>query len=369
MGIFAEETYDFLETLSKVIRKQKEIYEYSELAALGFWCRKSHIKQESLVYGTGTGKGISFHVVPSNMPLLFMYSMAAALIAGNCVVMRLSKRVFPQEAVVIRCLQEAMEQVPLFKERIVLLRYGHEKAITDVLSQMCDVRVIWGGDGAVAEIQKSPLREGITDIAFVDRKSAAVMDAKSVLACENIKGLAHEFYNDTFLNDQNACSSPSAICWIGNTEDVAKAKNKFWDAVNDLVKERYELPANAAVKKWEMALKVAANYKDIHITHKDNRIIRVETNQLWMNWWMDTMHCGYFMEYSGEDIYALNPLFVEKCQTLTCYGIEPHIIWDYKELQQLKGVDRIVPVGHALDFELVWDGIDLIKYMSDQGEL
>ncbi len=364
LEIFAKETLNFLDALSKTIRQQKELYLYSDLAALGFWCRRSHMQQEGEKYAIRIGKGISFQVVPSNIPLLFMYSMIAALLAGNCVVMRLPAKSSPQEDIVVRCLQDVLEGMPFFKNRIVLLRYGHEKEYTDMLSQLCDVRVIWGGDKSVAAIQESPLREGITDIAFVDRKSAAVLVAKEVFSCKNIKSLVHEFYNDTYLNDQNACSSPSVICWIGNDADVEAAKKIFWSELDTLVKERYNLPSNAAVKKWEMALKTAAQQTDIHIIHKDNRIVCVDTRKLWINWWEDTMHCGYFIQYRGEDISAIEPLVVPKCQTLTYFGAEPQAIWDYKKQKNLNGIDRVVPVGHALDFQLVWDGIDLIDEMS-----
>ena len=30
------------------------------------------------------------------------------------------------------------------------------------------------------------------------------------------------------------------------------------------------------------------------------------------------------------------------------------------------GVDRVVQIGHALDFSLIWDGMDLIAQMSRQ---
>ena len=366
MTIFADETLAFLDAVSKLIRKQKEIYVYSDLAAFAFWCRKSHMQQEGAAYNARVGNGVAFHVVPSNIPLMFMYSLTAALLAGDCVVMRLPAKSSPQEEIIIRCMQEVMEQMPFWKNRIVLVRYGHEKAITDVLSQMCDARVIWGGDASVARIQKSLLREGVTDVAFVDRKSAAVLDAKAVLECENIQGLAHDFYNDTYLNDQNACSSPSVVCWVGDDGKVTEAKCRFWDAIDMLVCERYELPANSAVKKWEKALKTAAQKKDIHIVRHDNRVIRIETPDLWMNWWEDTMHCGYFIEYSGVDVNALKPLFVPKCQTVTCFGVELQVVRDYKSQNGLTGVDRVVTVGHALDFELVWDGIDLIRSMSEK---
>ena len=30
----------------------------------------------------------------------------------------------------------------------------------------------------------------------------------------------------------------------------------------------------------------------------------------------------------------------------------------------LKGIDRVVPIGHSADFDLVWDGYDLINYYT-----
>ena len=30
----------------------------------------------------------------------------------------------------------------------------------------------------------------------------------------------------------------------------------------------------------------------------------------------------------------------------------------------LKGIDRVVPIGHSVDFDLVWDGYDLINYYT-----
>ena len=32
--------------------------------------------------------------------------------------------------------------------------------------------------------------------------------------------------------------------------------------------------------------------------------------------------------------------------------------------QNLKGIDRIVPVGKALDIDIQWDGYDLVHYLT-----
>ena len=365
MAVFAEETLEFLDALSKEIRKQPELHAYPDMAAFAFWCRKSNMIQEGAVYGSAIGKGVALHFVPSNIPLLFMYSLSAALLAGNSVIMRLPSKDSVQEGIVIRCMERVMAQMSVWKERIVLLRYGHDKNVTDTLSKMCDVRVVWGGDASVAEICKSETKDGVEDLAFVDRKSAAVFDAQAILDCADMRGLVHNFYNDTYLNDQNACSSPSVICWLGDNNVVEKAKARFWESVDALVKERYVLPANAAVKKWEMALKTAALQEDIHIIRHDNRVICIESNNLWINWWLSTMYCGYFIEYCGKDVRSIAPLAVKKCQTLTCFGVDVEMVKDFIKDGGFEGVDRVVGVGHALDFELIWDGIDLIKKMSE----
>ena len=30
----------------------------------------------------------------------------------------------------------------------------------------------------------------------------------------------------------------------------------------------------------------------------------------------------------------------------------------------VKGIDRIVPIGHTMDFDLLWDGYDLVSQMT-----
>ena len=44
-----------------------------------------------------------------------------------------------------------------------------------------------------------------------------------------IINICRRFYNDTFLVDQNACSSPHLIYWIGKKNK--KKKNIFWKSL------------------------------------------------------------------------------------------------------------------------------------------
>ena len=65
-----------------------------------------------------------------------------------------------------------------------------------------------------------------------------------------------------------------------------------------------------------------------------------------------------------NDISDINDIITEKYQTLIYFGL------DAEELRQnvidnnLRGIDRIVPVGKSLDIGVIWDGYDLVRSLS-----
>ena len=54
----------------------------------------------------------------------------------------------------------------------------------------------------------------------------------------------------------------------------------------------------------------------------------------------------------------------EKYQTLTYFGVDPERVRRLVIDKHLRGIDRIVPVGSAMDIDIVWDGYDLVTLMS-----
>ena len=86
---------DFLEALSKDIRRDRRTLKYPEMAAFGFWIRRAHVEEFKKRYEDGRvriGRGVVFHMAASNVPLLFAYSMVMGLLAGNSCVVRISIR-------------------------------------------------------------------------------------------------------------------------------------------------------------------------------------------------------------------------------------------------------------------------------------
>lgn len=370
---FSEETIDFLDALYQTLRKENRRVQAADLAAFSFWCRKgnlSHIREQYVRQWNEKkviGRGVAFHIVPSNIPVLFAFSMAASLLAGDPVVLRLPEKKTVQEQMILSALRQVMEVQPEWKKRIVVLRYGHIKEVTDALSMLCQVRVIWGGDHSIQEIQKSVLEPGKTELAFADRRSAAVLRADAILEKEDLTDIVRGFYNDTYLNDQNACASPSLLYWLGSSEKVALAHEQFWKAAAPYIQSRYELGAHLAVQKWEQAMYLAATKENVKIQKFGNEVVLVKLSELSADVWELTVPGGFFFECSGENLEGLYPALTRKCQTLTCVSENESMEVAEKLIcAGVSGVDRVVQIGHALDFSLIWDGMDLIAQMSRQ---
>ena len=163
---------------------------------------------------------------------------------------------------------------------INLVRYERSREINDYFSELCDIRVIWGGDNTIAELRKSPISPRATEITFADRYSLAVIDSDVYLERENRERAALDFYNDTYLSDQNACTSPQVVVWLGNRAD--EAKKLFWDELRALTAAKYPFQAIQGVDKLSKLYLASAGYNTLmkKETGEDNHLFRVHVQKL-----------------------------------------------------------------------------------------
>ena len=231
---------------------------------------------------------------------------------------------------------------------------------------MADARVIWGGDSSVLEIRKSPLKSGAPDITFPDRKSAAIMDGEYVSLSPSIK---RDFYNDTFITDQNACTSPSVILWRRADEELKAA---FWKEFGKYVRERYSISPVLASGKWTSAMYLAATGLISKIEWVDNTILRCKASGPLPEILGHLAPGGLFVESEAP----LADLMCERLQSVSLYaGRWPEstdgVFSPGGEMQLPDGrwpesADgmRIALPGHSLDFSHIWDGKDLMRELS-----
>lgn len=358
---FDAATENFLDDFAADLRRRPESSARPDLAALAFWCRRASVREMKAASGLGPdrlGRGPIFHIAPGNVAVNFAYSLVLGLLTGNSNILRLPGRRFPQTDIIIQSLEEVLSRHPEMRPRICLVRYERRREINDYLSGLCRTRLIWGGDRTIEEIRRSPLPTRALDLAFADRYGLALIQADRYLERDDYRQLAEKFYNDTLRTDQNACSSPALVVWLG--EKTAEAREKFWSQFEAAAAAKYELQPAQAVDKLSRFLRLCALRPGVRkVSGEDNLVFRAEVDSLAAEL-MDLRGTGgYFMEYTARSLAEVLPVCGDRCQTWTVLGLDPGEIESFLQSYAPAGPDRIVPLGRTLDFSLQWDGYDL----------
>ena len=65
-----------------------------------------------------------------------------------------------------------------------------------------------------------------------------------------------------------------------------------------------------------------------------------------------------------KNINEISHIINNKYQTLTYFGIDKSELINFVLENSLLGIDRIVPIGQAMDMGVIWDGYDVVKALS-----
>lgn len=364
---FSDAVIEYLNALSASLMKDRESRLYPDVVTFAFFCRKGNLlklKEEHTGRGVRLGRGVLFHIAPSNVPVNFGYSMVTGLLAGNYNIVRASSKEFPQVNIIVRHMNELSGFNDVAK-RVAVVRYDHNSEANTAFSSIANVRVIWGGDQTIAAIRQHPLPPRSFDVCFADRYSIALVNPERVLVAteKEVETLAQNFYNDTYLFDQNACSAPHLVFWM-KKGDVLAAKKRFWMAVHQLVANKYNYQDVMSVDKLTAFYKQAANMQCRRVETVDNLLVRTQLQELPNNIDEFRCACGYFSECDIDELDEMAKVINPKYQTLAYYGFEKTELKGFVLRNCLTGLDRLVPIGETTSFSLDWDGYDLIKTLS-----
>ncbi len=367
---FEAQVCEFLDRLSKALREDLEVKQYPDIMTFAFWIRKANILKLKALYQkkeVRVGKGLIFHIAPSNVPINFAYTFVFGLLSGNSNIVKVSSKRFIQTDLICKIMNQLiLEEFDWVAKRNAIVLYKQEEVeLTREFSYACDGRVIWGGDQTIAEIRKAPLQPRSVEITFADRYSFGIISAKAILDASDKERviLAKNFYNDTYLMDQNACSTPHLICWMGTEEEIEAAKELFWKEVYQKSKS-YPLEEIKASEKYTIFCEMAANGVLSSWKRYDNFLYVGQLLELPQDICRLRGKFGLFYEYHLKDWKELSGRLGKKVQTCAIYGIESSEVSDWIVESHGMGVDRIVPFGKTLDIGLTWDGYDVIDTLS-----
>ena len=362
----------FLADWSRALLAQPEVRQHPDVVSFAYWCRPANIarlQRELIDQHRRLGRGLALHIAPANVPVNFAFSFAFGLLSGNANIVRVPESL-PLQA---KLLCSAAAQTLLLPQhaRVAamtrLVRYPRNDEITRALSAVADVRLLWGGDQTIHHLRAMPASPRCVDIAFADRYSLCLLGADAIINADEkaLQGLAQGFYNDVFLLDQNACSSPHLVLWQGQETAINAAQSRFWQAVQAVIDTKPEAPGIHALDKYTHLCRTAIGLEDVSLqTQTNNRIYRVSLKELPANVADFRGRHGFFFETSDNHLQQLQRIVGERYQTLTCFGVDAEAVVDSIVNLGLPGIDRVVPVGKALDIGVIWDGYDLIRTMS-----
>lgn len=372
IAYFDPDVISFLVELSTSLLGDVESRNYGDVVAFAYWIRKSNVevvKNKYKLAQNRVGYGMCMHIAPSNVPLNFAYSLVCSLLAGNRNIVRVPSKQYPQVDFLLNKLRGILEVIKYQRvaHAICIVRYKKNDLITKNLLSFSNIKVIWGGDNTINEIRRIVTPPYCKEVIFPDRKSISIMDENSILKLnkQELLKLAEKFYTDAFLFDQNACSSPRIVFWISSTTDRTGRK-KFWSTLSKITEKKYHLdPKNLVLKFTELAQVIAESDHIKFVGSPGDKLSTLEFTPNEQSLSMQLVNrFGSFFEYNLENLVSLGPMLDNRVQTVTYFGIEPQKILETIINSKIKGVDRIVPVGKALDFDLIWDGYDLPLTLS-----
>ena len=373
---FSDPTIAFLDALSQTIFALTKVLDDPDLVALAYWLRRSNIssyvrdfKATVSEYELVVPRGTAFHVAPANVETIFLYSWAVSLLAGNRNVVRLPQGISPRLITLLDSIRGLLDD-PKWSEinkRNVILSYPRDDEFNRFFSSRADIRVIWGGDETVLHFRGLPAKPTVKDVVFADKISYSLVQTCRYLALseEEASETARLFRNDAYQFDQMACSSPRIVYFIGTEDECVRASRRFWDTLRRVVLMKGGSSAEVSMNKLVVGCEVVALGCGGHFPYGlpdgGPTVVRVDIGGAALR-----TNCGggFFFECFAAGYKELVPLVQGNDQTLTYVGFNRNEMKEISSVLCVRGIDRIVPVGRALDFSPVWDGYVLFSELT-----
>ena len=367
---FSDVSREILSRLSSQLVGRRETPQF---AALGYWLRPASINRLKDSFASRipenqfpVARGMAFHLPPSNVDTIFVYSWALSLLAGNANIVRLPSRRSPQVEWLIRTLVEALEAVG-DSHRHLFCAYDIGTGLSREISLRADLRLIWGGDAKVNEISSDRIRPDGLSIGFPDRKSLSAIDgdAYSRLEDSGRDGLAERLFNDIFWFDQMACGSPRVIAWIGDPARCADLSRDLYQRLTVVAtRKSYSVDTGVALAKFGYLNDMLVSGTGRTAYRLGNELSVLELDASGLGPPSKIIGGGMIGHVVFPQIENLVSVVDRATQTITHFGFDLERLGSLVEQLAKKGGFRVVPVGQALNFETTWDGVPLLEHMT-----
>lgn len=370
---FSEELIALGDDLSKRLFSLPNVVEIPDVASLAFFLRESSLrklKQEWMATiprdCAAMPRGRAFHIAPANVEVMFVYSWVVSMLCGNANVVRIPSKPSIVIEVLCKALRQSLNSFPEISRSQYGLTYEANNDITQGLSQIANVRIIWGGDSTVQSIRSVGSHAGLRDVVFPNRFSWAALKASFILSLspEKLHDIATRFFKDAYLFDQRACSSPQIVVFVGTWNECAAAHATFMEQVQRVIEEQgYSTDTSHNIEKLSCAGVIGAHNAQAVLDQRSPELMSIATTYS-SHIRSSTCGGGFFVVLYLRSLEALSEMAQAQDQTLSHAGFtEPELSSAMNAICG-RGFDRIVPCGQALRFEPIWDGMNLMNELT-----
>ena len=266
---------DVLESFSEALLDRNnglsQRYPNSGLAYIAHWCQRKNL--ENLVCQAFDSKlvldnfqpskarkdrayramprGLVVHWMAGNVPTLGFLSLLQGVLSKNANLIKLPKDADGLLGDLMRTLEgiktEKLNGSDLTKA-MAAIRYDHTRTdVGKILSMQADVRLMWGSDDSIEQIQSLPKKIGCHDMVFGSKTSMIVID-KETLDANNLSDTARRVALDISVFEQMACASPHTLFLETNDDDDVE---RFAGALQKaLVRNLKTMPKMPASESW-----------------------------------------------------------------------------------------------------------------------
>lgn len=377
LNIFDERVLSFIGDLAQELKSCKEIVDLPDLQTFSFWARKNNLSLMKNKYGESMarrGLGVAFHITPSNVPTNFLYSLVFGLLSGNANIIRLTSKDYPQIRVVtdtLNLIKNKQRHLEVLN-RICLIRYEKIDSITESILNFSDIKILWGSDETLQLIRGLKQPVDCRELLFINKHSISLLSADYLIELNQKRKSEYEtfikeFYRDTFLFDQNGCSSPTHVYWVGSEKQVILVRKFFWQDLQAFIKSNYSLDYGLSMRKFTEACKFLAQNPTVELFyHFGNWLYLFWFNSDHLTSNSERLRFGSFIESRIDSLTQFANQVDNRVQTVTYKGFKLENIMDLVKSNPKSGIDRIVPVGTAISMDINWDGMDIPLMLSKQ---
>ncbi len=370
---FSDELIALGDDLSKRLFSLTNVTEIPDVVSLAFFLRSASLQKLKQEWMSSIPRNCSamprgrvFHIAPANVEVMFVYSWVVSMLCGNANIVRIPSKPSMVIDVLCQALRESLGSFPEVARSQYGISYEANNTITQALSNIAHVRVIWGGDSTVTSIRSVDSHAGLRDIVFPNRFSWAAMKASHILALTPDKrhDLAVRFFKDAYLFDQRACSSPQIVVFVGEENECMSAHVTFMEEVQRVVEEQtYSTDTAHNIEKLSSAAVIAAYDSQAVLDRRSPEVMSIATSY---SEHIRQSMCGggFFVVLYLRSLDDLATMTQSQDQTLSHAGFTESELSSAIKAICGRGFDRIVPCGQALQFEPIWDGMNLMNELT-----